>query len=235
MSNEKRVAVIIGGGGDIGSVICRTFAAKGIQVVISDYDAAKAESCAEALRQMGAEPFIANGDNTSKSETQKICDAVAGKFKRVDILVNSQGSVHNELLFKLTEKAWRQTMSIHVDSTLNSMMAFGPLMRAQNYGRIINMSSIAVPGSLAGSSYGAAKGAIEGLSRTAALEWARYGITVNCVAPGLIGTGMFLTTPQQFQNSGIERTPMRRAGKPEEVAETILDAVAEGARIGRDI
>jgi 3-oxoacyl-[acyl-carrier protein] reductase len=229
MSSEKRVAVIMGGGGDIGSVICRTFAGKGIQVVISDYDASKAEYCAESLRQIGAEPFIAKGDITSKAETQKICDAVIDKYKRVDILVNSQGSIHNELLFKLTENAWKQTMSVHVDGTLNSMMAFGPVMRAQNYGRIINMSSIAVLGSLAGASYGAAKGAIEGLSRTAALEWARYGITVNCVAPGLIGTGMFLTTPQHFQDSGIERTPMRRAGKPEEVAETILFLASEGA------
>lgn len=229
MIAEKRVAVIVGGGGDIGSVICRTFAEKGLQVVISDFDEAKAEKCACALKNIGADPLVANGDMTSRAEAQKICEAVMDRFGRADILVNSQGTIHNELLLKLTEKAWRQTMSVHVDGTLNSMMAFGPVMKQQKYGRIINMSSIAVLGSLAGASYGAAKGAIEGLSRTAALEWAHYGITVNCVAPGLINTGMFLTTPKSYQEEGIARTPMRRAGRPEEVAETICFLASEGA------
>lgn len=229
MNKEKRVAVIMGGGGDIGKVICQTFAAKGLQVVISDYDAAKAESCADALRHMGAEPFVINGDMTNKVETQKICDAVVGEFNRADILVNVQGTIHNELLLRLTEKAWRQTMSVHVDGTLNAMTAFGPIMKQQKYGRIINMSSIAVLGSLAGSSYGAAKGAIEGLSRAAALEWAHYGITVNCVAPGLINTGMFLTTPKDFREEGIARTPMRRPGRPEEVSELIYFLASEEA------
>ena len=80
------------------------------------------------------------------------------------------------------------------------------------------MSSVASYGSTAGASYSAAKGAIEALSRTAAVEWARYNITVNCVAPGLINAGLNLTTPEHFQKAGIERTPMRRAGNPEEVA-----------------
>jgi 3-oxoacyl-[acyl-carrier protein] reductase len=83
------------------------------------------------------------------------------------------------------------------------------------------MSSVAVLGSLGGGSYGAAKGAIEGLSRAAALEWAGRGITVNCVAPGLIDAGMFQTTPPQFREEGIARTPMKRAGTAQEVADAI--------------
>jgi 3-oxoacyl-[acyl-carrier protein] reductase len=229
MNTEKRVAVIMGGGGEIGKVICRVFAEHGTQVVISDYDPSKAESSAAVLRTMGADPFVINGDMTSALEMQKIADAVTKKFNRADILVNTQGTIHNEILLKLTEKAWRSTMSTHVDGTLNAMKAFGPLMKEQKYGRIVNMSSIAVLGSLAGSSYGAAKGAIEGLSRAAAFEWAHYGITVNCVAPGLINTGMFLTTPRDFREAGIARTPMRRPGEPEEVAETIFFLASEPA------
>jgi 3-oxoacyl-[acyl-carrier protein] reductase len=229
MSTEKRVAVIMGGGGEIGKVICRVFADKGVQVVISDYDPAKAESCAGILREKGSDPFIINGDMTSAEEMRKISAAVIQKFDRADILVNTQGTIHNELLLKLTENAWRSTMSTHVDGTLNAMKAFGPIMKQQKYGRIVNMSSIAVLGSLAGSSYGAAKGAIEGLSRAAAYEWAHYGITVNCVAPGLINTGMFLTTPREFREAGIARTPMRRPGEPEEVAETIFFLASEPA------
>ena len=229
MSTNKRIAVIMGGGGEIGKVIARVFAEHGDQVVISDYDAAKAESAADVLRKTGADPFVIAGDMTKMEEMQKIADAVINKFQRIDSLVNTQGTIHNELLLKLTEKAWRSTMTVHVDGTLNAMRAFGPTMKQQQYGRIVNMSSIAVLGSLAGSSYGAAKGAIEGLSRAAAYEWAHYGITVNCVAPGLINTGMFLTTPKDFREAGIARTPMRRPGEPEEVAETIYFLASDKA------
>ena len=88
------------------------------------------------------------------------------------------------------------------NGTMHTMRAVSPTMRAQGYGRIVNMSSIAVRGSLAGGSYGAAKGAIEGLSRAAAIDLAASGITVNCVAPGVIASGMFLTVPQDVPGHG---------------------------------
>jgi len=132
-------------------------------------------------------------------------------------------------MVRLTEEGWRRTLSSHLYGTLNAMLAFAPMMIEQKYGRIVNMSSIAVLGSLAGGSYGAAKGAIEALSRTAALEWGRYKITVNCVAPGLINAGMFLTTPEAYQRAGIEKTPMKRAGEPEEVAACIQFLASERA------
>ena len=92
-------------------------------------------------------------------------------------------------------------MSVHLDGTLHSMLAFGAMMKERKYGRIVNMSSIAARGSVAGGAYGAAKSGIEGLSRAAAMEWARYNITVNCMAPGLIGgASMFTrTTPRNFK------------------------------------
>jgi 3-oxoacyl-[acyl-carrier protein] reductase len=96
------------------------------------------------------------------------------------------------------------------------MRAVLPIMRQQKSGRIINMSSVAALGAVAGASYGAAKGAIESMSRGAAIESAKEGITVNCVAPSMIAAGMFLTTPERYQAVNIERTPMKRAGTPEE-------------------
>ena len=86
-----------------GKVISRVFAEHGDQVVISDYDPARAEASADVLRSMGADPFIVNGDMTRMEEMQKIADAVISKFKRVDALVNTQGTIHNELLLKLTD------------------------------------------------------------------------------------------------------------------------------------
>ena len=101
---------------------------------------------------------------------------------------------------------------------MNMMRAFAPHMKERGYGRIINTSSVAALGSIAGTSYTAAKGAIEAMTRTAAMEFARYGITVNCVAPGIINTGMFQQQPERARNHMLDRTPMRRAGDPMEIA-----------------
>jgi 3-oxoacyl-[acyl-carrier protein] reductase len=138
--------------------------------------------------------------------------------KRVGILVNLAGVFRNSLLTRLTEDEFMLVLRSHLLSTLNTMRAFGPDMKTQRFGRIVNCSSVAVLGSIAGSSYGAAKGGIEALSRTAAIEFAPHGITVNVVAPGVIGAGMFPNTPQEFQEKIISRTPMKRFGTPEEVA-----------------
>ncbi len=170
---DKRVAVVVGAGGGIGRVICRKLAESGIQVVVNDIDATRAKECADALIEIGHRPLIFIGDVSQKSEVQRMKDEVEKEFGRVDILINSQGVLHLTLLIKLSEDEWRDTLSVHLDGTLNSMQVFGPMMIQRKYGRIVNFSSIAVLGSLAGASYGAAKGGIEALSRTAAVEWAR--------------------------------------------------------------
>ena len=229
MTVEKRIGVVMGGGGDIGCVICQALAEGGAQVVVSDISATRVEQCTKKLTSLGFQPFITIGDVTQKAEVERMKAEVEDKFGRVDILINAQGTLHNELLLKVTEDRWRNTLAVHLEGTLNSMQTFAPMMIERRYGRIVNMSSIAVLGSSAGASYGAAKGGIEALSRTAAIEWARYGITVNCVAPGLIKAGMFLTTPEHFQRAGIEKTPMKRAGKPEEVAACIRFLASEDA------
>jgi 3-oxoacyl-[acyl-carrier protein] reductase len=109
------------------------------------------------------------------------------------------------------------------------MRAAIPLMRANGYGRIVNTSSIAVRGTVAGGSYGAAKGAIEGLTRSAALELAPHGITVNCVSPGLVDAGIFLSTPVEYREQLVERVPMRRLGTPEDVAGCIAFLASDAA------
>ena len=218
MKQDRRVGVVIGAGGSIASVISRVLAESETQVVGVDLD----EEHLSRLRITDA-PFSANvmtltGDVTRREDLERIKNEVVKEFGRVDILVNCQGALYNELLRRLTDEGWQKTLSVHLEGTRNAMLVFGPMMIEGQYGRIVNMSSIAVQGSLAGASYGAAKGGIEGLSRTAALEWAKYGVTVNCIAPGLINAGMFLTTPEKFRQKGIAHVPMGRAGEPEEVA-----------------
>ncbi|KVN35023.1 hypothetical protein WJ63_36805 [Burkholderia pyrrocinia] len=101
------------------------------------------------------------------------------------------------------------------------MQAAGVAIRERQYGRIVNIRSISSLGSVGGASYGAAKGAIEAMSRAAAIEWAPRGITVNCVAPRLIAASMTLGVPKDCREAGVARTPMERNGTPEEVAYAI--------------
>jgi 3-oxoacyl-[acyl-carrier protein] reductase len=102
-------------------------------------------------------------------------------------------------------------------------------MRAHGYGRIVNTSSIAFRGTVAGGSYGAAKGAIEGLTHSAAIELAPHGITVNCVAPGLVDAGIFLSTPEEYRQELIERVPMQRLGTPADIAACVAFLASEEA------
>src|SRR5690606_26138612 len=99
--------------------------------------------------------------------------------------------------------------------------AFAPAMKRAGHGRIVNTSSVAARGVVAGISYSSAKGGIEGLTRSAAVELARSGVTVNCIEPGVITTGMFLDTPAEFQRAQVDQIPAGRPGRPEEIAASV--------------
>jgi len=221
MAVNQKVAVVTGGGGVIGTAICVAMAQAGMHVVVVDIDKAHANACVEELRNMCFEPHVAVGDLCDKSQVMRIKQEVESKLGRVDVLVHSHGDNKNELLFKIEETTWKRTLAVHLEGTLHCMLAFGSIMKERRFGRIINMSSIGAGGAIAGAAYAAAKSGIEALSKVAAMEWARYGITVNCLAPGLIGGegSMFnRTTPEDFKKNMVKRTPLKRTGTPEEVA-----------------
>jgi 3-oxoacyl-[acyl-carrier protein] reductase len=148
-------------------------------------------------------------------------DRLEAQHGPVDVLVNLAGVVRNDIVVKVRDEDFALTMATHVNSTLNTLRAFLPGMRKRGYGRVVNTSSTAARGTFGGASYASAKGAIEALSRTAAFELARSGVTVNCVAPGLIRTGIFLTVPDDYQEQAIGHVPMGRAGEADEVAACI--------------
>jgi 3-oxoacyl-[acyl-carrier protein] reductase len=215
----QEVCVVTGGSGGIGVAVCRALAKGGAHVVIVDIDAQRGASAAAILRDsegLSATHLVCDVSNAGAVKTLR--EQVLGDFKQIDVLVNLAGVVRNAVLTKITDEDFNLTMASHVNGTLNTMRAFAPDMKAQGYGRVINTSSIAALGSVAGISYGAAKGAIEAMTRSAAIELAPRGITVNCVAPGIIDTGMFLTIPKHYQEHLLSRTPMGRQGQPEEVA-----------------
>lgn len=226
---EQRIAVLTGAAGGLGVAASRALGKTGVKVVMTDMALDRADAAAAGLKAEGIDAVGAGLDVTDRAAVERFIAGIVEAHQRLDILVNLAGVVRNDYITKVKDEDFELTFTSHVKGTLNCMRAALPIMRKQKSGRVVNMSSIAALGSLAGASYGAAKGAIESMSRVAAIESAKEGITVNCVAPGMIAAGMFLTTPEQYQAVSIERTPMKRAGTAEEVAHCIAFFASPGA------
>jgi 3-oxoacyl-[acyl-carrier protein] reductase len=207
-----RVALVTGAAGGLGSACCDALARMGMQVIAADLDAG-ADGGGVALDVTDADAVT----------------ALAGSLERLDVVVNLAGVIRRAPLARISTEEFRLTMATHAEGTLNTMRAAAPVMRANGYGRIVNTSSIAVRGTVAGGSYGAAKGAIEGLTHSVALELAPHGITVNCVAPGLIDAGIFLSTPEEYRQELTDRVPMRRLGTAADVAACVAFLASEEA------
>jgi 3-oxoacyl-[acyl-carrier protein] reductase len=218
---DDRVALVTGASGGLGPACCSALATRGMQVLVADLDADGAARVAATLDG-------ARGVSLDVTDEQAVA-ALIGSLDRLDVVVNLAGVIRRAPLTRITTDDFRLTMATHAEGTLSTMREAAPLMRANGYGRIVNASSIAIRGSVAGGSYGAAKGAIEGLTASAAIELAPHGITVNCVSPGLVDAGIFLSTPAQYRQELIERVPMRRLGTPEDVAACVAFLASEEA------
>jgi len=220
-ASADQVVLVTGGAGGLGGAITSRFAKDGCTVVVADFDGEAAEVVASGLRERGARARSAGVDVTVRADVEEAVEDIMRNEGRIDVAVCLAGVVRNGYVSKIRDEDFRATIATHAEGTLNVMRAVLPHMRKRGYGRLVNMSSVAVRGSLGGASYGAAKGAIEGLTRSAALEVAQQGITANCVAPGLVDAGMFLTVPDDFQKSFADRIPMGRVATPEEIAAVV--------------
>lgn len=228
--SPRPVCLVTGGGGDLGSAVCHALAEAGNHVIVVDMAGPRADKVVSALTARGYSASSATCNVGDSEEVDRLAREVLEQFGPVSVLVNMAGAVRNDVVAKISDEDFDVTFKSHVKGTLATMRAFIPAMKQQKYGRIINTSSIAARGAIGGGSYSASKAAIEGLSRAAALEVAHHNITVNCIAPGLIAAGMFLTTPEEFRNKSLEQVPMRRAGTPDDVAPCVAFLASDGAR-----
>jgi 3-oxoacyl-[acyl-carrier protein] reductase len=217
-ATEARVALVTGASGGLGRACCAALAARGDHVVVVDLDGEAAAGVAAELQRDGGSAQGIAVDVTSRADVERAIADVVAQHGRIDVVVNLAGIIRNQTLPKVTDEDFDALMDVHVKGTLNTMRAVVPLMRDAGYGRIVNTSSIAFNGAIAGVSYGAAKGAIVGMTRSAAMESARHGITINCVAPGLVNAGVFLTVPDDYQQEQIAKIPAKRTGEPSEIA-----------------
>jgi len=234
---KDKVAWITGGGRGIGRATALRFAAEGASVVVADVDMEPANAVAEEIVAAGGRAIGVAGSVTDRDGVQSMVRAALDEFGRLDILVNNAGVNKDGLVVRIKDddvrlmgdEQWNLVVDVNLKGTfLCAQAAAVPMMR-QKSGRIVNTSSIGALGNVGQANYAAAKSGIIGLTKTLALEWARYNIAVNCVAPGATETRMTAGIPEKIMEGLLKKIPLRRLAAPDEIAAAHLFLASDDA------
>ncbi|MFN4298366.1 MAG: 3-oxoacyl-ACP reductase FabG [Thermaurantimonas sp.] len=226
---EGKTVVITGGAAGIGFTSAKAFAHEGATVVIWDINQDKGHKAIEELSVISPAYFLTV--NTADSTAVK--DALSKTLERVgkvDVLINNAGITRDATLLKMTDEQWQQVLDVNLTGVFNCGRAVAAHMAERGSGVIINTSSVvALYGNFGQSNYVATKSGLIGMTKVWAKELGRKGIRVNAVAPGFIATEMITTVPEKIINALLERTPLQRLGKPEDIAAAYLFLASDDA------
>lgn len=242
MRLKDRVAIVTGGGGAIGRIICRTFAEEGGKVAVNDIDVGAAHETIATSSQHLNESIAIGADITQKDEVQSMVSEVLNSFGHIDILVNNAGTSQISSIIELEEEVWDRIMNLNLKGVFLCTQAVMPTMIDRHYGRIVNIASQAgKTGEAFNSAYSASKFGVIGFTQSIAQEVGKYNITVNAVCPGAVETKLLLDSlPQSAQDRGmsteeflqsffINQTPMGRLAQPIDVARAVVFLVSNEA------
>lgn len=227
MNVKDRVAIVTGSGQGIGEGIARVLADAGAKVVVNDLVADKVDAVVADLNGAGLAAVGVAANVATADGAQGLVDAAIGAFGRVDILVNNVGMARDSWLAKMSEDDWDTVIEVNLKSQFLCSRAVAPHMMDQKYGRIVNIASRAWLGGPGQANYAASKGAVISLTRTLALEMARYGVTANSVAPALVDTPLFRGLKEEVQERLVKTIPTGRIGTPEDIGNAVLFLAAD--------
>ncbi len=224
MKVSDRVALVTGGSRGIGKAIVVALANGGAKVAFvyqSNKDAA--DKLVAELTAQGREVYAIQADVSKKTDADAAIENVVAKWGRLDILVNNAGIIRDQLVLAMTSEEWNDVIQTNLTSVFNFCQAAIRPMMGKRYGRIVNMSSVAADFSNPGqANYAASKAGIEGFSRCLATEYAKRGITVNCVAPGFIETDMTSAVVSAAGDKIKTSIPVKRLGQPDDISNAVL-------------
>ena len=229
--NERKVAVVTGGGRGIGRAICLELARRGFDVVVNcahgEQAAAQTAADCEAL---GAKAISVRADVGNFDEAKGLIDAAIAVFGRIDVLVNNAGITRDGLLMKMTEEQFDDVIGTNLKGAFNCMKHVSRLMLKARRGAIVNVASIVgISGNAGQANYAASKAGIIGLTKSAAKELGSRGIRVNAVAPGYIETDMTADLPEAAKESFAKQIALGRPGAPEDVARAVAFLAGDDA------
>jgi len=229
MKLEGKVALITGGANGIGKVTAKRFLKEGAKVVISDINEEMGNETVGELQQYGEITFI-QADVSNTEQIEKMVDSIVEVYKQIDILINNAGITIDGMLTKMDESSWEKVLSVNLSGVFKCTKAVVPVMLEQGSGVILNASSVVgIHGNIGQTNYAATKAGVIGLTKSWAKEFGAKGIRVNAVAPGFIATDMTATIPQKLLDVMAYKTPLRKLGKPEDIAAAYLYLASDDA------
>lgn len=224
-----RIAIVTGSGRGLGATTALRLAQEGAHVVVNDINPENAKSISSEIEKLGRKSFISTHDVSDYKSANAFVDEIKAKFGRVDILVNNAGITRDSMLHKLSEEKWDEVIRVNLKGPFNMGQACAKAMMEQKYGKIVNLASVAWLGNIGQTNYSASKAGVVGMTGTWALELSKYNINVNAIAPGFIDSVLTQQVPPDVKEKFIQRIPLKRIGKPEDIANLVAFLVSDGA------
>lgn len=233
---QSPVAIVTGAGRGIGAAVANRLAADGFGVGLADLDESACQAGAEAIRTHGGHAVGVGVDVSDSAQVDSAVRRVADELGPPTALVNNAGVIRDNLLFRMSDDDWDAVLNVHLRGAFLMSRAVQTHMTDQGWGRIVNLSSTGALGNRGQANYSAAKAGMQGLTKTLALELGRFGVTANAIAPGFIVTDMTAATAERvgmpfedLQNATAQEIPVRRVGKPEDIANVASFLCSEDA------
>jgi acetoacetyl-CoA reductase len=229
-SNGKRIALVTGATGGLGTAICKKLVDDGYRVIGTYRSKEKNDIWQAQLKKDGYQIETILADVSNFQEVGQGIDHVTKTIGDIDILVNNAGITRDRPFHKMSKEDWDEVIGSNLDSVFNCTRHVIEGMRERNYGRIINISSVnGQRGQFGQANYSAAKAGMHGFTKTLAVESASKGITVNTISPGYIATDMVMAVREDVRNAIIAQIPMGRLGGTDEIAYLVSFLASEKA------